>query len=114
MEIDWTITTANGEISSADFDWDATGVVEILQNVKTILTTPIGTVVLDRAFGIDQSYVDKPITTVKQTLIPAVLTAIHAFEKRVEVGDLVFSGSDPITGHLKAAIFLIILTTSPY
>lgn len=114
MEIDWTITTANGELSDAAFDWAPSGLVEVLQNVKTILTTPIGTQVLDRAFGVDMSYIDRPISIVKNQLIGAVLTAIHKYEKRVEIQDISFLGSDPLTGHLKVDVVLNILTTAPY
>ena len=42
--------------------------IEIIQNIKTILTTLQGTVPLDRDFGIDGTLIDKVVNT-KQDVI---------------------------------------------
>ena len=34
---------------------------EILQNVRTILATPVGSVPLDRDFGVDMRFIDRPL-----------------------------------------------------
>ena len=43
--------------------------IEILQNIKTILTTIKGIAPLDRDFGIDSSVIDKPVTIVKPLIL---------------------------------------------
>ena len=53
--------------------------IEILQNIKTILTTIKGTVPLDRDFGIDSSVIDKPVTIVKPLIIKEIKEAIEKF-----------------------------------
>ena len=43
--------------------------LEVIQNVKTILTTMQGTVPLDRDFGIDSEVVDKPINVIRPLIV---------------------------------------------
>ena len=46
----------------ADVDFNPASVVaEVLQNVRTILSTRKGSVPLDRDFGISWEYLDRPI-----------------------------------------------------
>lgn len=59
--------------------------IEILQNIKTILTTIKGTVPLDRDFGIDSSVIDKPVTIVKPLIIKEIKEAIEKYEPRAKL-----------------------------
>lgn len=60
-------------------------VEEILQNVRTILSTRIGTVPLDRDFGIDWSFIDSPLPAAKALFQAAVIDAILDYEPRANV-----------------------------
>lgn len=75
--------SVSGESSGVDFG--ATGMDEILQNVRTILTTIKGTVPLDRAFGIDQSPLDSPGLIARAKMTPIIIKAIKSYEPRVNV-----------------------------
>ena len=63
---------------------------EILQNIRTILATRIGTVPLHRALGITWEHIDKPYSVAKAMMTVAVLEAIDAFEPRAKVESVEF------------------------
>lgn len=64
---------------------------EIARNVRTILTTPIGTCPLYREFGIDVTTVDKPMDVAINLYSVAVMEAVEKFEPRVRVQDVAFA-----------------------
>ena len=66
---------------------------EVAQNVQTILSTPIRSVVLDRSFGVEPA-VDQPLPVAKARLSAAYVAAIQKYEPRAEVISISFSGSD--------------------
>lgn len=66
----------------------ATGLTEIMQNVRTILTTPVGSVPLDRDFGVDGQYLDEPQTVVRARMTAAIVEAVEKYEPRVTVENL--------------------------
>ncbi len=76
---------------------------EIIQNVKTILATPVYSVPLDRAFGLDAELVDLPIPVVKAKLSAKIVPTIQKFEPRVEVTRVSFTG-DAIAGRLQPTV----------
>ena len=45
---------------------------EIIQNIKTILTTLQGSVPLDREFGIDPSVIDKPVNVIRPLMVKEI------------------------------------------
>lgn len=57
----------------------------VLQNIAVILSTPIGTVPQYRDFGLDQSFVDKPRPVAEVLMIAPVREAIHRWEPRATV-----------------------------
>ena len=65
-------------------------VAEILQNVRTILNTRIGTVPLARDFGVSWEHVDKPYPMMSS----AVVDAIEEFEPRARVESVEFEESE--------------------
>jgi uncharacterized protein len=93
---------------SIRFNFDAVGVDEIHQNVKTILTTPAGSVPLDREFGIDLGIIDLPIEEAKALLTVEYIEKIRRYEPRVDVDRVEFS-HDVSIGKLipKVVIFLV-------
>ena len=51
----------------------------IIEKLKFILTTPKGTVILDREFGIDFDIVDEPINTAKAKITEAYIIAARKY-----------------------------------
>ena len=86
---------------------------EIIQNVKTILTTIKGSVPLDRDFGTDKKILDLPISIAKAKISAAIVKAVHKFEPRVKVKKIIFNQNDydSMNGILKPSIEVEIKTT---
>lgn len=63
---------------------------EILQNVKTILSTRLGSVPLFRDFGITWEHIDKPLPVAKSLMLAAVIDAVEEFEPRAKVRSVEF------------------------
>ena len=87
-----------------------TEVEEILQNVRTILATRIGTVPLHRDFGISWEMLDRPLPVAKMLLQVAVIDAISEFEPRAEVKSVEFEGDavDAMEGRLTPKVIISI------
>ena len=65
---------------------------EILQNVRTILTTMKGSVPLDRDFGLDGSVLDRPVSALRAILTTNIIEAVEKYEPRVKVKEVNFAG----------------------
>lgn len=76
-----------------------TGVDEIVQNVRIILSTAQGSVPLDRNFGMEITSMDEPITIAKARLTTAIMYAIAEYEPRAIVQEVQFE-EDLQTGKL--------------
>jgi phage baseplate assembly protein W len=63
---------------------------EILRNVAVILSTPVGTVVLDRDFGVDFTVLDLPINQVQARYTVEVISKIRKYEPRCKVKKVTF------------------------
>ena len=63
---------------------------EIIQNVRTILTTAQGSAPLYREFGIDAGLVDAPISVAKAKLTAEIARQIAAFEPRCQLVSCTF------------------------
>lgn len=87
-----------------------TEALEILQNVRTILRTRIGTVPLDRSFGITWEHIDKPLPVAKMLMQVAVIDAIAEFEPRAEVKSVEFEEDteDAMQGVLRPRVVISI------
>lgn len=88
---------------SLDFSPDST-VAEILQNVRMILSTRIGTVPLDRDFGVSWEMVDQPVDVAKLLIQAQVIEAIQQYEPRAEVTKVEFDTSDAMEGKLSPKV----------
>lgn len=75
---------------------------EIVQNVRTILSTPKGSVPLDREFGIDLSYLDSPTPVAEAKLTTEIIVAVKRYEPRVSVTAVSFTGD--LNGKLKPVV----------
>jgi hypothetical protein len=75
-------------------DFSATGANEVIQNVKTIITTPAGTVPFDRDFGIDWSLLDLPIREARAKLTVEYIEKIKKYEPRASVNSISFTANE--------------------
>ena len=76
----------------------ATIVEEVIQNVRTIVTTIKYSIPLDREFGIDGSVVDLPINVAKARLTNEIFRAVRRYEPRAVIESITFKGEE--TGRL--------------
>ena len=67
---------------------------EVRQNVNTIITTPKGSVPLDRAFGITPEILDRPIGAAQARLTAEIVRAINKYEPRAKVERVLYSGNE--------------------
>ena len=65
---------------------------EIIQNVRTILNTRVGTVPLHRDFGISWEHVDKPLPVAMSIMQGIIVDAVSEFEPRAKVEKVTFDG----------------------
>lgn len=80
-------------------DFAPTSVVEeVIQNVRTIVTTIKYSIPLDREFGIDGAVVDLPINVAKAKLTNEIFRAIRRYEPRAVIESVTFQGEE--TGRL--------------
>lgn len=77
---------------------------EILRNVQTIMTTPVGTCPLYRDFGLDVSALDFPMDVAQNLIAVAAIEAIEKWEPRVAVKDLSFQPDT--SGKLTAKVVI--------
>lgn len=81
---------------------------EILQNVRTILKTRLGSVPLFRDFGITWEHIDKPLPVAKSLMLVAVIEAVEQFEPRAKIERVEFEESDAAEGILKPKVIISI------
>ena len=85
-------------------------VEEILQNIRTILSTRIGTVPLDRDFGTTWEHIDKPYPVAKALMQSVVIDAITEYEPRATVEAVEFDddAADAMEGLLHPRVIVSI------
>ena len=81
---------------------------EIAQNVRTICTTPKYSVPLDREFGVDMSFVDKPQIKAAAMIQSEIIQAVRKYEPRCKIVRVKFNGT--FDGVLDAEIRIAIET----
>ena len=67
---------------------------EITQNVRMIITTQKFSVPMDRAFGINSAMLDQPIAAARTKLVAEIVSAVHTFEPRAAVTDVIFLNNE--------------------
>jgi len=83
---------------------------EVLQNVKTILTTVKYSVPLDREFGISATMLDDPMPVAQAKLSAEIVGAIRRWEPRARVVEVKYEG-DGMDGILRPKVRLEINAT---
>lgn len=83
---------------------------EILQNVRTIILTRLGTVPLFRDFGLTWEHVDKPIHISRAFLKAEIIEAVERWEPRAQIEAVEFeeNGEDAQEGLSKPRIIVTI------
>lgn|SRR5690625_1900339 len=71
---------------------------EVVQNVRTILSTQAGTVPIDRDFGISWGPVDQPMNRVSAAMNAEVIRKIRKYEPRARVLRVYVTDADPANG----------------
>lgn len=66
---------------------------EILQNIRTIITTPKYSVPLNREFGVTMSWLDNPMPVAQAQLTAEIITEIQKWEPRARVTQVTFTES---------------------
>lgn len=77
---------------------------EVLRCLKNLYETPVGTVALDRKFGLDWDFLDLPIEQAKGRLTIEMIEKTRIYEPRVEVVKVSFSQDS--SGKLKTKVVL--------
>jgi phage baseplate assembly protein W len=71
----------------------ATELAEILQNIRTIISTPKYSVPLDRDFGVSMSWLDNPMPVAQARLTAEIITEIQKREPRARVTQVTYTES---------------------
>ncbi|WP_288840655.1 GPW/gp25 family protein [uncultured Mitsuokella sp.] len=71
-----------------------TTVEEVLQNVRTIITTIKYEIPLDRDFGIDGDVIDMPTQQAQAKLSQEIFRAVRQYEPRAVIESIDFSGDE--------------------
>lgn len=98
------------DLSSIEVSWEYGTTLteecqEIIRNVRAIVTTPIGTCPLYREFGLDRSFLDRPIGAARNLAVAEIISKIERFEPRVRVAD-VKTSADTLDGKLKIEVVI--------
>jgi len=72
---------------------------EVIQNIRTILATPVESVPLDRGLGVLGGALDMPLPAARARLTRDIVEAVAEYEPRAEVTGVSFDG-DALTGEL--------------
>ena len=88
MEID--ITVMSEEVNFAP----ATEAEEIIQNVRTIITTPKYSVPMDRLFGISADVIDRLTPKAMAQLQAEIIQAVRKYEPRCKVKKVTFDSDE--------------------
>lgn len=98
------------------FEFDVTAVIdgvdfapgslqaEVLQNVRTILATRVGTVPLDRNFGVNWDYLDKPMPVAQARIQQEVIAKIRRYEPRAVVVSVGVEPDNAVEGQLRPRV----------
>ena len=93
---------------SKKINFYATDIDEILQNISTIISTPKGSVPLDRAFGVDLSLLDLPLELAQNLFTVQVMEAVQEYEPRAKIKGVSYK-KDHLSGKLIPTVKVVIV-----
>ena len=67
---------------------------EVTQNLRTIITTPKGSVPMFREFGVDGGIVDLPVNSALAKIQSDIIMAVKKFEPRISLTHINFEGDN--------------------
>jgi phage baseplate assembly protein W len=79
-------------------------VEDILRCLRNLILTPVGTVPLDRDFGIDQSILGLPIDVAQSLLAVEIIDKVDRYEPRVSVSEVELTAN--IDGQIIAKVVI--------
>lgn len=83
------------EVTASGFKLFETGVhAEIIRNLQVILTTPKGSLVGDRDFGLNQVWLDSPVPKAMAKMRVDIVKAISIYEPRVKIVKISFNANN--------------------
>lgn len=77
---------------------------EILRCIRNLIMTPLGTVPLNRDFGIDQSILGLPIDAAQSLLAVEIIDKVERYEPRVSVSEVELTAN--IDGQIIAKVVI--------
>jgi phage baseplate assembly protein W len=87
----------------ANVTYGLTGVPEVMQNVRTILTTRRGTVPLDRDFGISFDFLDSPINLTRAKAEQEIFLQLKKYEPRAILKQIIWN-ADVLSGQISPTV----------
>ena len=76
--------------------------------LRVLYSTPIGSVALDRAFGLDWSFLDLPLPAAKAQMERELIQKTQKYEPRARVQEVRWS-FDSINGRIKPKVVIAIV-----
>ena len=90
-----------------EIDFAPSNVIEeVVQNVRTICTTPKYSVPMDRLFGVNAVMVDRPTPKAMAEIQAELIQAIRKYEPRCKVKKVMFDGD--LDGKLSVKVRILI------
>ena len=87
------------------FDYHSAEAEDISRCLRTLYATRAGSQPLDRDFGLDWGFIDKPLPTAQQEFAFEVIRKTKKYEPRVKVKEVTYE-LDGISGKMKPVISL--------
>lgn len=88
---------------SLEFTSDSKEKEEVVKCLRILYATPIGSVALDRDFGMDWSFLDLPLPTARARIESELIRKTQKYEPRVRVQEVVWGFSEK-DGQMKAKV----------
>jgi len=73
------------------FDYQSSELAQTSRSLKTLYSTPEGTVPMDRGFGLSQEYVGYPIDAAKNLVALDIIEKTEKYEPDLKVKDISFA-----------------------
>ncbi|MBR3767520.1 MAG: GPW/gp25 family protein [Clostridia bacterium] len=100
------------KISASDafeIQLNATDVLtSVIQNIRIILNTWLGTVPMYRSFGISSAPLHKPVSAAEPLLMASIQEAVEKYEPRVLVKEITFEKEADAPGKIIPTVEVII------
>lgn len=85
-------------------DNDVKDPAKIILFLRTLFSTPVGSVELDRDFGIDMSMVDLPLPIAQAMLSSEVIEKIAKYIPSIQASEVLFHIVNPMTGEMRMEV----------